>query len=170
MEAKEIFEILQEKFGDRILETDLEGKEPSLKIHPVAIGEVCLFARDDPRLRFDYLACLSGVDHKTSLGVAYHLDSIEHGHRIALKVELDREDPKVPTVSAIWPTANWHEREAYDLVGIHFEGHPNLVRILCAEDWVGHPLRKDYEFPKEYHGIPGDIEYMDFFGEQKRWQ
>lgn len=161
MEAKEVFQLLQEKFGDKILQVDLEGKEPSAKVQTEAIREVCLFARDDPKLRFDYLACLSGVDHKTSLGVTYHLDSIDHKHRIALKVELDRDDPKVQTVSTVWPTANWHEREAFDLLGIRFEDHPNLVRILCTEDWVGHPLRKDYEFPKEFHGIPCDIEYMD---------
>ncbi len=170
MEAKEIFDTLREKFGDRIGDADLEGREPSLKIVTEAIADVCLFLRDEPALKFNILLCVSGVDYKTNLGVVYHMTSIEHKHVICLKVEIDREDPKVPTLTGVWPTADWHEREAFDLFGIKFLDHPNLTRILCAEDWVGHPLRKDYVFPTEYHGVPCEIEYLDFFGEQKRWQ
>ncbi len=73
---------------------------------------------------------------------------------LVLKVDLSRENPVVDSLTSVWRGANWHEREAFDLVGIQFTGHPNLVRILCAEDWVGHPLRKDYDYPTEYHGIP----------------
>jgi NADH-quinone oxidoreductase subunit C len=94
--------------------------------------------------------------------VVYHLRSMTHRHLMVMKTKLPRwkDDvpgrlPEVPTVSHVWAIADWHEREAYDLVGIHFVGHPNLVRILCVDDWVGHPLRKDYEFPLEYHGIRG---------------
>ncbi|MGZ0170073.1 MAG: NADH-quinone oxidoreductase subunit C, partial [Planctomycetales bacterium] len=88
------------------------------------------------------------------------LSSYSNRHKITIKVCVsrwkdDQKDqlPDVPTVSSVWKIADWHEREAFDLVGINFVGHPNLNRILCAEDWVGHPLRKDYEFPLEYHGI-----------------
>jgi NADH-quinone oxidoreductase subunit C len=70
-----------------------------------------------------------------------------------------REDPHIPSVAGIWPTAEWHEREAYDLMGIVFDGNPDLRRILCPDDWEGHALRKDYVFPKEYHGIPGTTEW-----------
>jgi NADH-quinone oxidoreductase subunit C len=162
MDPKDIFDIVKGKFGDRVGEADLEGKEPSLPVKAEAIQEVCQFLRDEERLKFDYLNCLSGVDRKDHLAVAYHLESLQHKHAVALKVEdVDREDPKVPSVSGIWGGADWHEREAYDLVGIVFEGHPNLVRILCAEDWEGHPLRKDYQSPETYHGVPNQPEYMD---------
>ena len=90
--------------------------------------------------------------------MGYDLWSFAWRHRIAVKVFVNRAAPIVASVQAIWPAANWHEREAFDLLGIQFEGHPDLRRILCADDWVGFPLRKDYEFPREYHGIPGSVE------------
>ena len=94
---------------------------------------------------FDYLFCLSGVDWGKELGVVYHLKSTSLGHSIEIKVKTeDREDPRIPTVSDIWRTAEFHEREAYDLYGITFEGHPDLRRIFLEDDWVGWPLRKDY--------------------------
>ena len=170
MEAQEIFEILSEKFGEKVGEPLLDGKEPQLPVKPEAIAEVAAFCKEDERLRFDYLNCLSGVDMGETLSVAYHMESFGHGHAICLRVDgISRDGGKLPTVSKIWPTANWHEREAFDLVGMIFEGHPDLKRILCAEDWEGHPLRKDYEQPDEYHGIPNKPHYMDFWGEQERW-
>lgn len=94
--------------------------------------------------------------------VVYHLYSYSLKHWCKLKVKTARwkdgvvgELPEVPSVSQVWGIADWHEREAFDLVGIHFTNHPNLRRILCPEDWEGHPLRKDYEFPLEYHGVRG---------------
>ena len=94
--------------------------------------------------------------------VVYHLSSIEHKHTLVLKVKVDRwkngEEgslPEVPSVAGIWRTADWHEREVYDLSGVLFTDHPNMKRILCPDDWVGYPLRKDYEMPLEYHGIRG---------------
>ena len=94
--------------------------------------------------------------------MVYHFQSFTHRHRSTLKIILSRwkdgisgELPDVPSVTGLWRTADWHEREVYDLSGVWFTGHPNLRRILTSEDWVGHPLRKDYEFPLEYHGIRG---------------
>ncbi|MHB9044503.1 MAG: NADH-quinone oxidoreductase subunit C [Pirellulales bacterium] len=94
--------------------------------------------------------------------VVYHLTSLTHQHRLVLKVALPRwkggepgQEPELPSVSCVWRTADWHERELFDLVGVIFTGHPDLRRILCPEDWAGHPLRKDYEMPAEYHGIRG---------------
>jgi NADH-quinone oxidoreductase subunit C len=77
----------------------------------------------------------------------------------AVRVETDRKAPSIPSVSSVWPAADWHEREAYDLMGIDFAGHPDQRRILCPDDWEGHPLRKDYDFPLEYHGIPATTEF-----------
>ena len=104
--------------------------------------------------------CLSGVDYKDPkneddrLEVVYHLYSMLKKHKLILKVELSRDDPKVPTVENVWGIANWHEREAYDMYGIQFEGHSDLRRILCPDDWVDYPLRKDYVEPETYRGMP----------------
>jgi NADH-quinone oxidoreductase subunit C len=94
--------------------------------------------------------------------VVYHLSSITKKHSMVVKVKIPRwkddvegQCPEVPSVTSVWRTADWHEREVYDLSGIWFTGHPDLTRILCPEDWVGYPLRKDYEMPLEYHGIRG---------------
>ncbi len=129
--------------------------------------EICTFLRDDPRLRFDLLNCISGVDYletdpkkvakagfEPHLEVVYHLSSFTHRHRFVVKLILPRwkdnvegQLPEVPTVSHVWSAADWHERETYDMYGIVFTGHPDLRRILLAEDWEGYPLRKDYEYP-----------------------
>ncbi len=97
--------------------------------------------------------CLSGVDWVNNLEVVYHIYSMTYHHKLVIKVPLTKDDPKIESVSGIWATANWHEREAYDLFGIIFENHPDLRRILLPEDWEGHPLRKDYIPQKEYKGI-----------------
>ncbi|MBB6732982.1 NADH-quinone oxidoreductase subunit C [Cohnella zeiphila] len=100
--------------------------------------------RSHPELNIDYLRNVAGVDHETHMEVIYHLLSLDSGHNYAVKVRTDRESPSVPSVTPIWPTANWNEREIYDLLGIDFPGHPDLRRIMMPDDWVGHPLRKDY--------------------------
>ena len=159
---QEIADRLRSRLPDAIQNVETLDPEPRLEIKAQALRDVCRFLRDDPDLRFDTLMCLSGVDYMgikeaqppRALGVVYHLFSLDKRHKITLKVKAPRDNPVVPTVSDIWPTANWHEREAYDLIGITFSGHPDHRRILTSEDWVGHPLRKDYEFPKEYHGVP----------------
>lgn len=161
----EIAEALRGALGDCILSEETEARQPWLEVAPERIAEIGKFLRDTPGLHFDYLECLSGVDHGPEAGqisVVYHLMSIPYGHRIVLKARLPRgaaapedtsELPGLPSVTGVWRTADWHEREAYDLVGIHFEGHPDLRRILMPEDWPGHPLRKDYENPDSYHGV-----------------
>jgi NADH-quinone oxidoreductase subunit C len=154
MESAAIFGLLKEKFPDAILEENTTNRDPYLEIMPESVLPVCRYVKSDPRFAMDYLACLSGVDYGKDLAVVYHLESIKHRHVLVLKVRLPRENPTIDSVTPIWGGANWHEREAYDLLGIRFAGHPNLKRILCAEDWVGFPLRKDYEYPTEYHGIP----------------
>jgi len=146
---------LQERFGEAVLESDDTALNPYVKIAPEAVAEVGRFLKEAPDLQFNSLMCLSGVDYGAgkSLGVVYHLQSMTLMHQIVLKVELPRESPTVPSVAFIWRTADWHEREAYDLFGIRFEGHPDLRRIFLPDDWEGHPLRKDYVVQEFYQGI-----------------
>jgi NADH-quinone oxidoreductase subunit C len=155
MTAEEIFQRLKEKFGDKILDFDGEALDPYAKVVPDAMTEIALYLRDDPDLYFDHLMCLSGVDYgpAENLGVVYHLNSLKHLHKFCLKVDVPREEPKVASVESVWRTADWHERECYDMFGIVFEGHPDLRRILCPDDWEGWPLRKDYVVEEFYHGI-----------------
>ena len=112
------------------------------------IVEACTFLKTWPEARFDFLADLCGADRgveeEPRFEVNYHLFSTTKYHRIRLKVLLNEEDPHVPTVTGVWRTSNWHERETYDLFGVIFDGHPDLRRILLPEDWQGHALRKDF--------------------------
>lgn len=122
---------------------------------------ICVFLWRNPACYFDQLSCLTAIDNgpeKGTLELIYTLYSIPHHQTLHLQVVLPRllEDNQLPVVSSlvsIWKTADWHEREAFDLVGVHFEGHPDLRRILLPEDWKGHPLRKDYVEQEKYHGI-----------------
>ncbi len=154
MTAQEINDILKAQFGEALLESKLENiPDPFIKVQPERIKEVAEYAKNDERLQFDYLMCLSGVDYKGKLGVVYHLFSMARKHKIVLKVEVPTDSPNVPSVESIWKTANWHEREAFDMYGINFIGHPDLRRMLLPDDWEGHPLRKDYETPEFYNGM-----------------
>lgn len=163
MNPYEIASLVQSRFPDAltaVLPADKHPRVHTTSEHWRAFAE---FLRHDPRLSLDWLANLTGADYVADdkMAVVYDLWSYEHRHSFAVKVYCDRGRPSVPTVSDLWPAANWHEREAMDLLGIEFPGHPDPRRILLADDWVGHPLRKDYEFPKEYHGIPGNFDTAD---------
>ncbi|MCE9532242.1 MAG: NADH-quinone oxidoreductase subunit C [Planctomycetes bacterium] len=173
MTATDIIPILEERFGPAITGKKLDGGDPWVSVEPSRWFEVAQFLRDEPRLRFEMLNCITGVDYlepdakkapkagfEPHLEVVYHFSSFTHKHRFVVKLMLPRwKDgqagnlPDVPSVEEIWKTADWHERETYDLCGVNFTNHPDLRRILLAEDWEGYPLRKDYEFPLEYHGI-----------------
>ncbi len=155
MTPQEITEKLKAKFGEAVTDAKLEGVvDPFIKIKAESLKDIALFLRDDADLQLDYLMCLSGVDFgKGIIGVVYHLASISKKHKITLKVEVSREKPEIPSVESIWRTADWHEREAYDLIGVIFTGHPDLRRILLPYDWEGHPLRKDYKVPEYYQGM-----------------
>lgn len=161
MTAQEIVEILKGRFGERIRAAFPEDKHPRVHVEGGADArEVLEFLRRDARLSMDWLRCLTGVDYVADgrMAVVYDLWSFEKRHAIAVKAFCAREDARLPSVADLWSAADWQEREAYDLLGITFNGHPDLRRILCADDWVGNPLRKDYVFPREYHGIPGSVE------------
>ena len=156
MEAKEIFERLKSRLPDAVRESCAETAEPYVVIDPAHVRSVLTLLRDDPALRFEMLLLVTGVDQLEHFEVVYHLASLSHGHRIALKATLAHDDPHIGSVAAIYPAANWHERETYDLMGIVFDGHPNMRRILLPDDWEGHPLRKDYIAPAEYHGVSNE--------------
>ncbi len=154
MTATEIYDKLKNEFANDIISlTEEANVDPFILVNSSRITEICLYLRDETDMNFDYLVNLSGVDYKTNFTVVYHLYSLKLKHRIVLKVELSPEKPSVTTVEKVWKTANWHEREAYDMFGIVFEGHPFMVRILCPYDWEGFPLRKDYKEPEFYRGI-----------------
>ena len=158
LEIGQIIAVIKEKLPEAVVEEVLDGVDPFVVVKAEQWGETARLCRDDSRLGFDLLSCISGVDYPEreegpEIEVVYHLDSMVNHHGLTIKVKLPRSDPRVASVEEIWRTADWHEREVYDLSGVHFRGHPDLRRILCPEDWVGHPLRKDYEMPLEYHGI-----------------
>ena len=173
MAPAEIVAILEERFGPAVTGKKLDAIDPWVTVDPTQLVEIGTFLRDEPRLRFDLLNCISVVDYletdpkkvakagfEPHLEVVYHLSSFAQRHRFVVKIMLPRwkdgvagQLPEVPSVSGVWATADWHERECFDLGGVTFTGHPDLRRILLAEDWEGYPLRKDYEFPLEYHDI-----------------
>ena len=155
MTPQEIAETLKAKFPEAVSDVKLDGViDPCAKISSGSIREVALFLRDNEKLAFDSLMCLSGIDYGAGkLGVVYHLASMKWNHKFTLKVDATVENPRVPSVEEVWRTANWHEREAYDVIGVVFDGHPDLRRILLPDDWEGHPLRKDYKVPEYYRGM-----------------
>jgi NADH-quinone oxidoreductase subunit C len=157
MDAKAVHERLVSRFGDKITGANLEAASPFAVVAADAIVEVATFCRDEAALAFDNLMCQSAVDYLKEtpprFEVVYHLLSYEHAHTFALKVHLPRENPAVATVEGIWGVANWHEREAYDMFGIAFIGHSDLRRILLPDDWIGFPLRKDWQDPDFYNGM-----------------
>lgn len=158
MTAQEISTLVQERFPGAVLAALPNDKHPRIEIDAANWRAIAEFIHGDPRLDLTWLANLTGIDYVATgkMAVVYDLFSLDLKHTFAVKVFIDRSIAKVPSVHDLWSSANWHEREAWDLLGIVFEGHPDLSRILCADDWEGHALRKDYVFPKEYHGIPGD--------------
>ncbi|MEK6237517.1 MAG: NADH-quinone oxidoreductase subunit C [Planctomycetales bacterium] len=173
MSGETFLDQLKQRFGDHITGAELKAIDPWVEIAPAGLLEVCRHLKHD--LKFDFLNSITVVDYcepdpkkakrakfDPHLEVVYHLWSVAEKKTLVLKVMLPRwkddepgELPELASVAGVWRTADWHEREAYDLSGVWFTDHPNLRRLLCPEDWVGHPLRKDYEMPLEYHGVRG---------------
>lgn len=166
MNLQEIKELLLDKFTDAVILEELKDLlQPQLIIESSKIHEVCLELHQNPKTFFDFLSCITGIDNgpeKGTMEVIYNLWSIPYEHSLALKTVLPRNKeneslPETPTVTTIWKSANWHEREIYDMLGIKFVGHPDMRRILLPNDWEGYPLRKDYKQQEYYHGIK--VEY-----------
>ena len=165
MSFAEIKSLLIEKFGENVIVgEEITGLQRALLIDPDRIADVCLELRDNPKTYFDFLSCLSGVDYGIEagrFGVVYNLASIPYQTQLTLKVSKengrDLDDlPSFPTITSVYHAADWHEREAFDMIGIFFEGHPDLRRILLPDDWDGYPLRKDYKTAEYYKGIKID--------------
>lgn len=154
--TEEVLEYLTDHFPETEFEA-LQGNvgPMRIKVPASAIKDVAKVLRDNDQFQFNTLMCLSGLHYPKDeeMGVTYHLHSTNLGHSLAINVRVPEVQPEVPSVEQIWKTANWHEREAYDMIGITFTEHPNLRRILCPEDWEGHPLRKDYVQQDTYRGI-----------------
>ncbi|MGH7391719.1 MAG: NADH-quinone oxidoreductase subunit C [Candidatus Rokuibacteriota bacterium] len=152
MDGAAILATLAERFGAAIVETHAHRGDHTAVVTREALAGVLQFGRDDGRLAFDLLMDLTAVDYSKFPGredgprfeVVYHLYSVRHNHRARLKTRVPEDDAVVPTAAGLWPIADWLEREVWDMFGIRFEGHPNLRRLLLYEEFVGHPLRKDY--------------------------
>lgn len=133
--------------------------QPYIVIPASGLLSVCKFLHTSPLYYFDFLNCITAIDNGVELGtidMIYHLSSIPFEKSLILKVQIDRDlDPTflIDSVSSIWRTADWHEREIYDFFGVKFNNHPDLRRILLPADWVGYPMRKDYQEQETYHGI-----------------
>jgi NADH-quinone oxidoreductase subunit C len=144
---------LKERFPDAVTDTHNWRGDETVVVKRENLIEVVRFLKDDPAFAFNMLMDLSAVDGlwlrwSPRFEVVYHFYSLTKNHRLRLKVKVAEQDLVVPTVSILWPVANWFEREIWDMFGIKFEGHPNLKRILLYEEFVGHPLRKDYPYNK----------------------
>lgn len=148
-----LHEALKNKFGDKVTEIhDHRGDETAF-VTRESLKEICAFLKSDPKFKISVLMDLTAVDGlwmkwKPRFEVVYHFYSMEKNHRLRIKVRVDEKDAVVPTLTDLWPIANWFEREAWDMFGIKFDGHPDLKRILMYEEFVGHPLRKDYPINK----------------------
>lgn len=160
MDAKQIIEVLNQQYSDAILEVQMETYQPWVKVAPEKLVEVSRFLKDEPTLAFDFLRMIAAIDYKEEFELVYILFSYTHLHEIKMKVRLPKESPVVSTVEMVWPAANWHEREAYDLLGIRFDGHSDLRRLLLPDDWEGHPLRKDYKEKTQYGGVATTRAYL----------
>jgi len=165
MSFEEIKLLLIEKFGEGVIVgEETTGLQPALLVAPDQITNVCLELRNNPKTYFDFLSSITGVDYGAEadrFGVVYHLASIPYKTQLTLKISTENDRsldnlPTFPSITPVYRTADWHEREAYDLLGIFFENHPDLRRILLPDDWEGFPLRKDYKAAEYYKGIKVD--------------
>jgi NADH-quinone oxidoreductase subunit C len=155
MTTHEIHERLKARFGDDVGPLSEPKIDHHCAVKRERIVEICRFLKSEPGLEMNFLEDLTAVDwpKRNVIEVVYHLLSYQYRHGIVLKVEADRAAPSVASVEGVWKTANWFEREVYDLFGVDFPGHPDLRRIMLPDDWIGHPLRKDYQEAGGWHGI-----------------
>jgi len=165
MEALQIAEKIKERFPEEVLDVKEFRGQVSVTLKKERILDIFRYLHDDPDLFLDYLVDVCGVDYlgkkEKRFEVVYHLYSIKHRHAVRVKAEVAGDKPSIDSVMPIWAGANWHEREAYDMCGIVFVGHPDLRRVLLPEDWEGYPLRKDYPLKGPEKEWPGFLEVLD---------
>lgn len=156
MSFEEIIDRITKQMGEIVLSQNAESSPPTIEISVDNLLPCFQFLYKDEQLYFDMLSCITGLDNGVeaeTMEVIYNLYSIPFDHHLMVKVTIPRATPVVPTVSSIWKTADWLERETYDMFGINFTDHPDLRRILLPADWEGFPLRKDYEEQEVYRGV-----------------
>ena len=154
MNHSEIQSLIEDKFPNSLIANEnLQGNQ--IEIDGQFWKDIAMFLKNDPKLSFDQLECITGIDTGDDgpLQSRYNLHSMELRHKIEVIISLDRDNPSVESIEQIWRIGDWFERETYDMFGIVYEGHRDLRRILCPDDWEGWPLRKDYELQETYHGI-----------------
>ena len=172
VEPLEITDRLKEKFSADIVDVVSFRDQTYVTVKRDNIVDICRYLHDTPDIYMDYLADLCGnyyPDRRKRFEVVYNLFSIKHRHRLCLKVALSEDDPSVESVCSVWKGANWHEREACDMYGIVFDGHPDLRRILMPEDWGGYPLRKDYPLKGPEDEYKGFEELKELHTHDKEW-
>jgi len=161
MKLSDIFKILNDKFPTSV---EFIDNSNYITVNHLKWHEIALFLKEDNQLNFDYLMCISSYDKgdKITYGVAFNFKSTSINHYLEIRIEVTDKD-SISSVTDLWGSADWHEREAYDMMGIKFDNHPNFKRILLPEDWPGHPLRKDFETPEFYRGmlVPKDKTYWE---------
>lgn len=157
MTFEEIQSKLKDKLGeDSILLVNEQATPKCIELNADSLVEAMNYLHKTEGLYFDSLSCITGLDNgveSNSMEVIYNLYSIPYEHHLMVKITLDRTQPKIDSLTSIWKTADWQEREVYDLYGIHFNNHPDLRRILLPADWEGFPLRKDYKHQEYYRGV-----------------
>ncbi|HVE81832.1 MAG TPA: NADH-quinone oxidoreductase subunit C [Myxococcales bacterium] len=153
--AEQVHQRLAAKFGDAIGPLSPPKKDQHFTIAPARLREVARFLKEDPELAFDFLQDLTATDHPKDgvIKVVYHFYSYKHRHLVEAKVHADRANPELDSLEPLWKAANWMEREVFDLFGVVFRDHPDLRRVLLPDDWVGYPLRKDYQEAGGYRDI-----------------
>jgi NADH-quinone oxidoreductase subunit C len=160
MTFEEILEQIKSKLTDSVIQSIDEASTPkAIVIDKSSLVQVMTLLHQNENLYFDSLSCLTGLDNggeADTMEVIYNLYSIPYDHHLMVKVIIERTNPVLPTLTSIWKTADWQEREAYDMLGIKFIDHPDLRRILMPADWEGFPLRKDHKSQEFYRGIKID--------------
>lgn len=156
---EELIHIVRESCSNSEVVADEKMTPKGVRIDPSDLRNVCINLHRNATTFFDMLSCITVIDNGPDAGtfdVIYNLYSIPFNHQLALKVMVSRDQAEIDTVEDVWKTANWHEREAYDMYGVKFRNHPDLRRILLPADWDGHPLRKDYKQQEYYRGVKVD--------------
>ena len=173
MTSEELIGKLKTAKGDDLLKAEITFGDSVIHVTPENLYGVAQFLRDDEDLKFDYLSHITGVDYldlerEPRFEAVYELHSLEKNHSIRIRVGIPEENPSVPTVINLWPSATFPERELFDMFGLNIEGHPDLRRLLMPDDWEGHPLRRDYSITREVVAFSHNIDFKRDLVQEKK--